>query len=784
VATARHDDEDHLRGAGRQGTGAGGLKRCAIAFTITFTIAGISLVPLLARGADTPDWRHVIASAVAARLAGDTNAAIDALENARQHATPPELRMLAASELGATLIVAHRYDDAQGALLVAYEGSTGSERATAAIDLGNLALIRHQDPSARAYFKEAALGAANDPGVRLAAELDADVLAPAAGRLALLRALALQIDTIPNLTTEARYRLNLGEQARQLGAPGVALAYANFEVALRLADQLPDGRLRVESRDALAALYEQSQRDADAERLTHEALAIAAALPAASVADLQIALEWREARLIEAHSDRDAAIAAYRRAVAHIEAVRQDIPIEYQDGRSSYNATLSPVYLGLVNLLLKDADHAPASQANTDLERVRDVLETLRQAEMQDYLGDRCTVEALQGANASPGPGTAFLYPIILPDRLELLLVSSNGITRSTTHVGSATVGRTVRAFAELLRNDSPLYQRDAAQLYDWILRPFDATLAAQQITTLVVVSDGALRLVPLGALYDGRQFALEKYAIATVTGLSMTNASAPDRGTARALVAGMSTAGPVVERLREQQQAQRERDGALPPAAAVPEGGAAAHGATRALPTLLMLATPNSSAYRDQLALPGVREEVEAITHTLNAESLLDARFTARRFNDEAGSGDYRIVHVASHGYFGGNARDSYILAYDDLVTLEDLQSLLKSDRYRQQPIELLSLSACETAEGNERSPLGMAGAAMKARAKSVLGTLWPVEDDAARNVMEHFYARLEGATVTKAEALREAQIELIQNPRTANPFFWAPFVLVGNWL
>ena len=121
--------------------------------------------------------------------------------------------------------------------------------------------------------------------------------------------------------------------------------------------------------------------------------------------------------------------------------------------------------------------------------------------------------------------------------------------------------------------------------------------------------------------------------------------------------------------------------------------------------------------------------------------------------------------------------------MAYDDLITLDDLQAVLRSEKFQNNPVELLSLSACETAEGDDRSPLGISGAAIKARAKSVLGTLWPVEDHAARVVMEGFYTGLKSGQLSKAQALREAQLTVMKNKDSARPFFWAPFVLIGNW-
>lgn len=194
---------------------------------------------------------------------------------------------------------------------------------------------------------------------------------------------------------------------------------------------------------------------------------------------------------------------------------------------------------------------------------------------------------------------------------------------------------------------------------------------------------------------------------------------------------------------------------------------------------------TPSKTeALRNALALPGVTQEMLALQSILPGTRLIDSEFTVDAFRQAATSVQYRIVHVASHGIFGGSADSSYILAYDDVLTLDGLQKMLSGEQFQKNPIEILSLSACETAAGNDRAPLGISGAAMKARAKSVLGTLWPVDDEAAVTVMAQFYAGVAQRGQTKAQALQQAQIQLIRNPQMAHPFFWAPFALIGNWL
>jgi CHAT domain-containing protein len=189
------------------------------------------------------------------------------------------------------------------------------------------------------------------------------------------------------------------------------------------------------------------------------------------------------------------------------------------------------------------------------------------------------------------------------------------------------------------------------------------------------------------------------------------------------------------------------------------------------------------TAALKESLLLPGVKKEIQGLRAIVPNVSIFDEAFTLRRFGEEAQSGDYKILHIASHGVFGGNASSSYIMTYDDLLYMNDLESILKVNQSEGRSIELLTLSACETAEGNDRAPLGISGVAIKANARSVLGTLWPVGDEAARKLMEGFYSRLATRSFMKAQALQAAQIELLNVEMLSHPFFWAPFVLIGNW-
>jgi len=142
-----------------------------------------------------------------------------------------------------------------------------------------------------------------------------------------------------------------------------------------------------------------------------------------------------------------------------------------------------------------------------------------------------------------------------------------------------------------------------------------------------------------------------------------------------------------------------------------------------------------------------------------------------------------FPIVHLATHGEFGSTAEDTFILTWDDRFTANEFSQLLQS-RSGGQPIELLILSACRTATGDDRAALGLAGIAVRSGARSTLASLWYISDEATSVLMSKLYAVLGEQNTTKAEAVRQAQLELLRNPQYANPYYWAPFVLVGNWL
>jgi CHAT domain-containing protein len=175
------------------------------------------------------------------------------------------------------------------------------------------------------------------------------------------------------------------------------------------------------------------------------------------------------------------------------------------------------------------------------------------------------------------------------------------------------------------------------------------------------------------------------------------------------------------------------------------------------------------------------VTAEIDQLSAKLPSKVILNSNYTLHNFDHAVAQTDYDVVHIASHGYFGGSYEDSFILTYDKLLLIDHLEDLLKS-RGKGNAIDLIVLSACQTAEGDDRAPLGLAGVALKANANHALGSLWSIDDAAAVKVMLQFYEGFKKQGLTKAKALQQAQLSLLQDKNLASPYFWAPFILVGN--
>ncbi|MFH0726595.1 MAG: CHAT domain-containing protein [Pseudomonadota bacterium] len=542
-------------------------------------------------------------------------------------------------------------------------------------------------------------------------------------------------------------------------------------------------RLRSLAAGELAALYEHRGRVAEALQLTGEALSAAQQLRSP---ELLLRWEWQLGRLLKAREDRKPAIAAYRRAVSHIEAIRQDMPIHYQNGRSSFRETLAPIYLDLAEMLLQQYGKESGDSVRQSLLReARDTVERIKRSEMQDYFRDRCIASHSRQIE-SLSATTAVLYPIVLADRLELLVDIGGRLYLQPVAVTRENLETAALRFAHRLRSLA-FHEKPARQLCAWLIDPVSALLEEHHVNTLVFAPDGALRLIPIAALWDGNRFLVERYAVVTTPGLTLLDPDPLPRGEMSTLLAGMSKPGPVVMELpqplwdayRETEAQQPERGVRGAPMVVQPLGSSEK-------PAMETRAARGAEAdqVKQALALPGVEKEIRELSELLKGQVVFNEDFQLERFRSEVEKHPFSVIHIASHGYFGGAPDQNFIMTFDKLLSMGVLEAMVKPKQFAERPVEMIALSACQTAEGDDRSPLGLTGIALKSGARSALGTLWPVSDAAAQALFPAFYKLLKDPAVTKAEALRQAQLFLMHQEEFRHPFFWSPFILVGNWL
>jgi CHAT domain-containing protein len=407
------------------------------------------------------------------------------------------------------------------------------------------------------------------------------------------------------------------------------------------------------------------------------------------------------------------------------------------DVQFSFREEVEPIYRQLVDLLLQSGDASEPSQQN--LIKARSVIESLQLAELDNFFRVAC----LQGKPVlidqvidQDDPTAAVIYPIILPDRLEVILKLPKLPLR---HYQTTVTQNDVEQTLETLRARliSPVLRKQQEQLlskqvYDWLIRPAEDALTQSQVKTLVFVLDGSLRNIPMAALYDGQQYLIQNYSIALTPGLQLLAPKSLERG--------------------------------------------------RQLKTLMAGLTEARGGFS---ALANVALEVEQIESEVPSKVLLNQEFTNLSFQNEIKSLPFPVVHLATHGQFSSKAEETFILTWDGPLNVKELDSLLRvRDQGQKNAIELLVLSACQTATGDKRAALGLAGVAMRAGARSTIASLWSVDDESTAVLMSQFYQELVRTTGSKAEALRQAQLTLLKNPRFQRPRNWAPFVLIGNWL
>ncbi|TMH46592.1 MAG: CHAT domain-containing protein [Betaproteobacteria bacterium] len=703
---------------------------------------GWALCLLLAAGAvaaASPDEeaRDLMRAAQGDLAVGRNADAVHKLERALVARPGEPLAADVQASLGSAYLATGRTADAERSLTSAIERARKANRQQTVVaalnDLGNLRAAQGRFAEAQSRYRdamEAAAAAGNKPlGARASTNLARALVddGRSAEAIGMLPKLAAELRTLPVSPDKAYGLVSVGRLYARLG-DGVRSA-AVLRDALEASDAANDARARSAALGYLGELYGEARRSSDALQLMQRAIASA---EQADAPELLYRWQWDKARLLRTQGEADEAILAYQHAVQTFTSVRADLAAS--PARGSFRESVGPLFAELADLLLEQSGRlSDAKVAASYLAGARSTMEAFKGAELQDYFQDDC-VAALRARTTGIdqlAPQTAALYPIILKDRLELLLTLPDGMKRFTTRVDANTLTREIRSFRLLLeKRTTHQYYPHARQLYDWLIRPIAAELERQRVDTLVIVPDGALRTIPLAALHDGQQFLVARYALATTPGLTLTDPRPLARQQVKLLLNGLS-------------------DGVqgFPP-------------------------------------LPYVAQELEAIHALYGGRVLRDGDFTVTNMERDLEQTPYSIVHIASHGQFAGEVDKTFVLTYEDRLSMSKLEQFLGLSKFRTEPVELLTLSACETAAGDDRAALGLAGIAIKAGARSALATLWTVNDPASALLVSDFYRALRDPAISKARALQQAQLAALKDPRYRHPNYWSGFLLIGNWL
>jgi len=539
---------------------------------------------------------------------------------------------------------------------------------------------------------------------------------------------------------------------------------------IQQAHDLDDRRSEAYATGISGKLYESNQNIQDAQKLTNQAIQISQSIQAW---DIAYQWQWQLGRLRKAQGKIDGelgAIAAYQAAVNTVNTIRPDLATLNPDVRFSFRDEIEPIYRELIDLLLRDETPSPQN-----LIQAREVLAQLQLAELENYLQEACassTPALIDKIVDEHAPNTAVIYTILLKDRLEVIFKlpqpaecrdvacnvstpwrskinpshSKSGTQPTLQHHRVTLSPRQVEETVDQLRTQltnpqrasrySKAIQNTSQPIYNWLIAPFESQLKANGINTLVFVLDGALQTVPMGVLWDGNQYLIENYAIALNREPQLLAPVPLSQTPLQTLAFGLSQV------------------------------------------------RSDFAPHKSFQPLGNVEVELSQIPSDVK---LLNDAFTSQALQNQINARPFSIVHFATHGQFSSNPNETFILAWDKRIQVNELSHYLKSrEESLPDPIELLVLSACQTANGDSRATLGLAGIAVRAGARSTIATLWEVNDKSTTDFITLLYQQLTNSTepMSKAEAIQRVQKKFLKNANYRHPYYWAPFVLIGNWL
>ncbi|WP_442945056.1 CHAT domain-containing protein [Nostoc sp.] len=637
-------------------------------------------------------------------------------------------------------------------LRIAQNLQSSTDIGASLFSLGNNARKQQEKQQAIAYYQQT-VAASPSPLTKIQAQLNQLGLLIEDQQWAkvqsLLPLIESQLDQLPLSRASIYAHVNFSQSLAKVKSGVLQVSRNNYYSGLSTKDSakllasaiqqsrsLGDKRAEAYALKSLGGLYEETRQWSEAQDLTRQGLALA---QSSNAPEITYSLEWQLGRLLWATKDINGAIAAYDAAVDTLQSLRRDLVVNKdvvnQDVQFHFRDSVEPVYRQSVELLLQSQQGKPNEKI---LDKARERIEALQLAELDDFFQEAClqgqkvALDKLVDQNNSKA---AILYPIILRDELQVIVkIPKQSLQSHSTKISQAEVEKLL---VELRRNlvnptATKIVQTQSQEVYNWLLKPIESQLQKSGVDTLVFVLDGPLRNLPMAALYDGQQYLVEKYAIALSVGLQLLDPKPLVKQQLRALTAGLTQ----------------------PP--------------------------PGFPKFAPLLA---IKSEFDGITKAgVLTTSLMDGKFKKKNLETEIGAASFNIVHLATHGQFSSRLEDTFILDFDGQINVKDFDTLFRSQG--KTIVELLVLSACQTAAGDSRAALGLAGAAVRAGARSTIASLWQIDDESTAMFVSAFYRELKSGKITKAEAVHRAQLQLLKHPNYRAPSFWSAYILIGNWL
>ena len=504
---------------------------------------------------------------------------------------------------------------------------------------------------------------------------------------------------------------------------------SEVKIALEQAERLQDKPAIAYASGYLGTVYQQTGKLTQARQLTQQALLNidSDAIDNTASPEVTYLWQWQLGRIYRLQNESEAALQAYNSAFDTLQSLNANLVAVNPEIQFAFRNQIEPLYRERAALLL--ADPQP-SQENLIL--ARDTIEALQLAQLNNFFREAC-LDAQPQTIEQLDPAAGIIYSIILPDRLAIILSQpQQPLKYYQTAIEPQAIDRALEDLSATFSRIAPSKPSQPNRtFYNWLVRPFENEFAANQTNTLVFILDGIMKGIPVAALHDGKRYLIEKYGLALTPGLQLLTSSSLTSDTLKTITGGLT----------------KSRQGFD--------------------------------------SLPYVEVEVSEIADLVPSEILLDKNFTRDRLRSQITTSPYPIVHLATHGQFSSRAEDTFLLTWNDRINVKYLDRLLQDRDFAEDtPVELLILSACQTATGDKQAALGLAGVAVRSGARSTLATLWSIQDDSTAELMIEFYRAIKKPGTTKAEALRQAQLSLLRSPKYQHPYYWSAFVLVGNWL